>query len=190
MYHPGRVAVLINIRLLFAGQSPLVADQGAVWRKPLPVAGALDDDLVAGVGQPIQRAVAEGGIVEEAEPFIHSAVAGDDEAGGPVPVEDEFSVTLFGQAIGRRIPWACCKSRRTDEESIVGRAWAGDPATEADQTVQWSDVIRQSASHDLFCAGGNGICGHQRTRWPDTASQFPHHLEGRCGRRTPCTFRN
>ena len=58
--------------------------------QPFPVAGALDDDLVAGVGQPVQGAVAEDGIVEEAEPFFDGPVAGDDEAGGPVAVEDEF----------------------------------------------------------------------------------------------------
>ena len=43
--------------------------------------------------------------------------------------------------------------------------------------MKWSDGIRQSASHDLFGAGGNGIGGRQRTRWPDTATEFVHHLE-------------
>ena len=52
-----------------------------MWREPFPVAGAFDDDLVAGVGQAIQRAVAEDGVIEEAEPFVHGPVAGDDEAG-------------------------------------------------------------------------------------------------------------
>ena len=33
--------------------------------QPFPVAGALDDDLVAGVGQPVQGAVAQDGVVEE-----------------------------------------------------------------------------------------------------------------------------
>ena len=61
-----------------------------MWGQSLPVAGALDDDLVAGVGQAVQGAVAEDGIVEEAEPFFDGPVAGDDEAGGPVAVEDEF----------------------------------------------------------------------------------------------------
>ena len=61
-----------------------------MWRQSFPVAGALDDDLVAGVGQAVQGAVAEDGIVEETEPLIHGPVAGDDETGRPVPVEDEF----------------------------------------------------------------------------------------------------
>ena len=68
----------------------LGASEGAVWRKPLPVAGAFDDDLVAGVGQTVQGAVAQDGVVKEAEPLVHGPVAGDDAAGGPVAAEDEF----------------------------------------------------------------------------------------------------
>ena len=49
----------------------------------LSVAGPLDDDLVAGVGQAVQGAVTQDGIIEEAEPFLHGLVAGDDEAGDP-----------------------------------------------------------------------------------------------------------
>ena len=59
-------------------------------RLTFTVAGALDDDLVAGVGQPVQGAVAQNGVVKEAQPFVHGTIAGDDEAGRPVPVEDEF----------------------------------------------------------------------------------------------------
>ena len=33
------------------------------------------------VGQTVQGAVAEDGVIEEAEPFVHGPVAGDDEAG-------------------------------------------------------------------------------------------------------------
>ena len=58
--------------------------------QPFPVAGALDDDLVAGVGQAVQGAVAQDGVIQEAEPFFDGPVAGDDEAGGPVSVEDAF----------------------------------------------------------------------------------------------------
>ena len=69
---------------------PGCADQRAVRRLALPVALALDDDLVAGVGQPVESTVAEYGIVEEAEPFVHRPVAGDHEAGGPVAVKDQL----------------------------------------------------------------------------------------------------
>ena len=55
-----------------------------------PVTGALYDDLVAGIGQPVQGAVAEDGVLEESQPFVHGPVAGDDEAGDPVAVEDQF----------------------------------------------------------------------------------------------------
>ena len=64
-----------------------------------PVAGALDDDLVAGVGQAVQGAVAQDGVVKEAEPFVHGPVAGDDETGGTVAIEDEQ-----GRGTGRTHP--------------------------------------------------------------------------------------
>ena len=41
-----------------------------MWRESFPVAGAFDDDLVAGVGQAIQRAVAQDGVIEETQPFV------------------------------------------------------------------------------------------------------------------------
>ena len=56
--------------------------------KSFPVAGALDDYLVAGVGQPVQGAVAQHGVVKDAQPLFHRPVAGDDKAGDPVAVED------------------------------------------------------------------------------------------------------
>ena len=50
-------------------------------RQSFPVAGALRDDLVASVGRAVQRTVVADEIIEEAEPFVHGPVAGDDEAG-------------------------------------------------------------------------------------------------------------
>ena len=70
------------------------------------MAGAFDDDLVAGVGQAVQGAVAEDGIVKEAEPLVHGPVAGVDEAGRPVPVEDELVEVgglLGGQAMESQV---------------------------------------------------------------------------------------
>jgi hypothetical protein len=43
-------------------------------RQSLAIAGAFDDDLVAGVGQPVQGAVAQDGVGEETEPLIHGVV--------------------------------------------------------------------------------------------------------------------
>ena len=45
---------------------------------------------VAGVGQPVQSTVAQYGIIEEAEPFLHAAIAGDDEAGRPESADDQL----------------------------------------------------------------------------------------------------
>ena len=36
-------------------------------RQPFPIAGSLDDALIAGVGQSVQGTVAQNGLVEEAE---------------------------------------------------------------------------------------------------------------------------
>ena len=77
-----------------------------MWREPFPVAGAFDDDLVAGVGQPVQGAVAQDGVIEEAQPFVHGPVAGDDEARCSVPIEDEFVEVgglLSGQAMETQV---------------------------------------------------------------------------------------
>ena len=59
-------------------------------RLPFPVAGPLDDDLVAGVGQAVEGAVAPDGVLEQSQPLVHGPVAGYDEAGSPVPVQDEL----------------------------------------------------------------------------------------------------
>ena len=61
-----------------------------MWRLSFPIAGAFDDDLVAGVGQAAEGAIAEDGVVEEAQPSVHGPVAGDDEAGRPMAIEDQL----------------------------------------------------------------------------------------------------
>ena len=71
-------------------------------RQPLPVALALDDDLVAGVGEPVEGAVAEDGVVEETEPLVDSPVGGDDEAGGAMPGDDEL-VEVYGLLLGHPV---------------------------------------------------------------------------------------
>ena len=42
--------------------------------------GAFYDDLVAGVGETVEGAVAEDGVVEESKPLIDSPVGGDDRS--------------------------------------------------------------------------------------------------------------
>ena len=78
------------------------AQQGAVWRQPLSVVGAFDDDLVAGVGHPVEGAVVQDAVVEQAQPFVDGPVVGDDEAGRPVPVEDAF-VEIGGLLWGKPV---------------------------------------------------------------------------------------
>ena len=61
-----------------------------MWRQFFSVAGPFDDDLIAGIGQPVQSTVPENGVIEEAEPSLHAAVAGDDEAGYPMSADDQL----------------------------------------------------------------------------------------------------
>ena len=42
-----------------------------VGRQLFPVAGTLNDDLVAGVGQPVQCTVDPDGVVKDADPFLN-----------------------------------------------------------------------------------------------------------------------
>ena len=84
-----------------------VAQEFPVGRQFLPVAGPLNDDLETGVGQAVQGAVTEDGVIEEAEPFLHGPIAGDDEAGDPVSVDGqliEVGGLLSGEAAGPRSP--------------------------------------------------------------------------------------
>ena len=91
------------------------AQQGAVWEQSFPIAGAFDDDLVADVGQPIQGTVAEDGVVEEAQPFVHSPVAGDDEAGRPMAIVDQFV------EIGRLLGGEPVQTEVVEDEQIGGQ---------------------------------------------------------------------
>ena len=59
-------------------------------RQFFPVAVSFDDDLVAGVGQPVQGAVNKDGVVEESGPFIHGPVSGDDAAGDPMATDGQL----------------------------------------------------------------------------------------------------
>lgn len=54
------------------------------------VACAFDDDLIAGISQAIEGAVAQYGVIEEPEPFFHCPVAGNDEAGVAVAGNNKF----------------------------------------------------------------------------------------------------
>jgi len=56
---------------------PAYTQQGTMRQLPFPVAAALVDDLVAGVGQPVQDAVSENGVLEESQPLVQGPVAGD-----------------------------------------------------------------------------------------------------------------
>ena len=70
-------------------------------RESLPVAASLDDDLIRGIGQAVERAVSQYGVFEETEPLFHGPVAGDDEAGGPVTADDQL--VQVGGLLGRKL---------------------------------------------------------------------------------------
>ena len=82
-------------------------------RQFFPVAGALNDDLVAGIGQPIQGAVLEDGVVEEAEPFFHGPVRVDSGKGQNRTLRLLLAfwppVLVGGQAVGQEL-WLDCQA--------------------------------------------------------------------------------
>ena len=107
-----------------------------MWREPFPVAGAFDDDLVAGVGQPIQGAVAQDGVIEETQPFVHGPVAGDDEAGRPMPIEDEF-VEVGGLLGGQAM-----------ETQVIEDSRSGDRKARFTElsTLAWAMALKKSSA--------------------------------------------
>ena len=106
--------------------------------EPFAVAGALDDDLVAGVGQVIEGAAAENGVLEQAQPLVHGAVAGDEEAGGPVAVQDqlvEVGRLLGGEPVQAQVfrisRSGVRKDRKVRSTELSPLAWAGLYAIQA-----------------------------------------------------------
>ena len=87
-------------------------------RQFLSVAGPLNDDLETGVGQAVQGAVAQDGIIEEAEPFLHGPIAGDDEAGDPVSADDQF-VQIGGLLSGEPV-----EAQVVQDEQVRGKEGA------------------------------------------------------------------
>ena len=59
-------------------------------REPLSVALAVNGDLVAGVGQPVEGAAREDRVVEQAEPLFDIAVGRNHEAGCTVTGDGQF----------------------------------------------------------------------------------------------------
>ena len=90
------------------------AHEFPVGRQFFSVAGPLNDHLEAGVGQAVQRAVSQYRVVEEAEPFFHGPVAGDYEAGDPVPADDQLV------QIGRLLGGELVQAQVVQDEQVRG----------------------------------------------------------------------
>ena len=71
-------------------------------RQPRAVGGPYDDYLMAGAGQAVRCTVASDGIVEDPQPFFHTAVTCDNEAGSPIPCDDDF--VEVGRLLGPEPP--------------------------------------------------------------------------------------
>ena len=105
----------------------------------LAVAAAIDDDLVAGVGQPVQGAVVEDGMFEESQPFVDGPVAGDDETGGPLAVEYQHI------EIGRLLGAEAVQAQVVQDQQVGGQK-APEGAVQG--------VIHPGLGHDLEEVGG------------------------------------
>ncbi len=65
-------------------------------RELLTIALALDDDLVGGVGQAVQGAVAQDRVVKQCQPLLNCSVGSDRKARCPVPGNDQFVQVVNG----------------------------------------------------------------------------------------------
>jgi len=66
------------------------------------VAGYFDDDLVTCIGQAVQGAVAQDGVIKESQPLVYGPVTGDGETGMAVAGDDqliEVSGLLGGESL-------------------------------------------------------------------------------------------
>ena len=119
-----------------------------MWRLSFPVAGAFDDDLVAGVGQAVEGTVAEDGVVEEAQPFVHGPVAGDDEARRPMA----FSASSLAMDAG---------SSTTSPARFVRRRWAAVLGCHAASLIWAVRCMRRNAARLGGADGRVEACGGQ-----------------------------
>ena len=65
----------------------------------LAVASAFYDDLIACIGETVEGAVSQDGVVEESKPLVDSPVGRDNEAGGTMPGDDQL-VEVYGLLLG------------------------------------------------------------------------------------------
>ena len=91
-----------------------------MWRLVFPVAGPLDDYLVAGIGQAVESAVAQDEVVEEAEPLLHRPVAGDYEGGDPVSAHDQLVEVGGLLGVSRWRPRSSRMSRSGVRRMVMG----------------------------------------------------------------------
>ena len=105
-------------------------------REPFTIAGTLDDNLIAGVGQPVQGAVSQDGIVEEAEPFLHGPVGCDDEAGDPVTADYELV------EVSRLLGCEAVKAQVIDDEQVRERKERKVRSTEL-STLAWDMALKK-----------------------------------------------
>ena len=92
------------------------------------VALAFYDYLVAGVGEPVEGAVAEDGVVEKSKPLVDSPVGGDDEAGGTMPDDDQF-VEVYGLLLCHPV-----ETEVVEDEQVRGEEGADG------LSVEWSTL--------------------------------------------------
>ena len=79
---------------------------------------ALDDDLVAGVGETVKGAVGQDGVIEESEPLVDSPVGSDDEAGPAMPGDDQL-VEVDGLLLGHPV-----EAEVVEDEQVRGEEGA------------------------------------------------------------------
>jgi len=81
---------------------------------------ALDDDLVSVVSEPVERALGEDRVVEQGDPLLDGAVAGDDGRGAAVALEDHLV------EVARLLRAQAAQAEVVEDEQIGGEQPAED----------------------------------------------------------------
>ena len=155
-------------------------------REPLAVALALDHDLVAGVGEPVECAVAEDRVVEEAEPLLDGAVRGDDEAGAAVAPDNQL-VEVDRLLCAEPVQPEVVEDQQVGGEEVCGRPsrWSGRPlpAPARGSTGRRSRSGRcaRSARRRSRAPGRGSSCRRRRGRRAGRARGVPVEEAQRAG---------
>lgn len=120
----------------------------ALWEQALRGSWAFDDELVSAVGEAVECGVGEDGVGEETDPLGDVPVAGDDEAGAAVALDDE-RVEVLG------LLWRQAMQPEVIEDEKV---WSQVAAEDSFEAVVGTSLA-EFAEQEVGAAEEDGVSG-------------------------------